>query len=351
MIMRSKIAVAVALVLLGFAALWLLNRVGNETASAPNPTPATNVASRAKTAVRVPNAPGRITRVPRTSRGTTAPLPERDALMEQLLRATDERTISKTLRTAIGIEAERTYARRIKAMHELPHDLAPKAVEVLQTFLQIPYSKESGLREIEHEALRNDAMEKLVRQDRMPEGLGTLLVRMYRDPKQGDVWRDYCVQFFSTYYERKWRTDDADAGGEERVAILEAFEDAMRETDKTIAGTALLGMDRLATTYGEFDRSAIASNAVSLAANDGAFAPIRATALLVCEQHGMKEVLPIARMLAQTGENTHLRMVAVKTLGVLGEKEDRELLTAMTQDSDTNVAVVAAMALARNQAR
>jgi hypothetical protein len=272
---------------------------------------------------------------------------QRKELLEKMLVAADDQAISRTLRTAVGIDNERTYAKRIKAMHELPLDLQPKAIEELSLFLQLPYSKESGLREIEHEALRNDAVEKLLRQDVLPPGLGTLLVDLYRDPNQGDVWRDYCVQFFATYYERRWKADTSYENDAERAAILQAYDDALRETDKTIAGTALLGIDRLAATYGEFDRGAIRSNAVYLAADDGAFAPIRMTALLVCEQHGAHEVLPAARMLSQTGENSHLRMVAVKTLGSLGEPQDVELLKAMARDRDTNVAAVAVMALSK----
>jgi HEAT repeat protein len=68
---------------------------------------------------------------------------------------------------------------------------------------------------------------------------------------------------------------------------------------------------------------------------------------LVCEQHGARDALPTARILAQTGENTHLRMVAIKTLGSMGEPRDEELLKSMAKDPDTNVAAVAAMALAR----
>lgn len=273
--------------------------------------------------------------------------PDITALRDQMLLAADDPAVSRTLRTAVGIDNERTYAKRIKAMHELPLNLQPKAIELLSLFLQIPYSKESELREIEYEALRNDAVEKLLRQDVLPAGLGTLLVDLYRDTNQGDVWRDYCVQFLGSYYERRWKPDGANEDDAERVAILQAYDEALRETDKTIAGTALLGIDRLATTYREFDRGAIISNAVCLASDDNAFAPIRMTALLICEQHRAREALPAARILAQTGENTHLRMVAVKTLGSLGETPDIELLTAMAKDQDTNVAAVAVMALAK----
>lgn len=347
--MRKEIAVGITMALAALTALWWMNRGENKTTPDRDANPAANLTRQTTPVAPVSPALARVTRVPRVAQASQTPRPavDRDALMEQLFRATDDPAISKTIRTAIGLDKERGYARRIKAVHELPHTLPPKAIEVLSLFVQLPYSKDDGLREIEHEALRNDVMEKLTRQDNLPPGLGTLLVELYRDPKQGDVWRDYCVQFFSTYYERKWKADAVDEGDSERAAMLQAFEDALRETDKTIAGTALLAVDRLSANYGEFSRAAIASNAVLLAANDAAFAPIRMTALLVCEQHGVRDALPTARILAQTGENTHLRMVAIKTLGSMGEPRDEELLKSMAKDPDTNVAAVAAMALAR----
>jgi hypothetical protein len=347
--MRKGIAIGVGCAVLVLSLLMLCFRNGKDhspvTAVPPvKHDPPPTVVGRPVQAGMV-----RVTRVREHANVATAKRPslQREELLEKILCAADDRAVSKTVRTAIGIETERGYAKRIRAVHELPHTLPPKAIEVLSLFLQTPYNKESGLREIEHEALRNDVVEKLVRQDVLPPGLGTLLVDMFRDPNQGDVWRDYCVQFFSTYYTRKWKTDEVDEGDSERAAILQAYDDALRETDKTIAGTALLAVDRLSADYGEFDRGAITSNAVHLASDDNAFAPIRMTALLVCEQHGTREVLPAARILAQTGENTHLRMVAVKTLGSLGETQDIELLNAMAKDRDTNVAAVAVMALAR----
>ena len=82
------------------------------------------------------------------------------------------------------------------------------------------------------------------------------------------------------------------------------------------------------------------------AKDDQASEPCRITALRVAALHGAKEVLPVARELAQTGKTEMLRMAAIASLGELGGTADQELLDALTHADVPYVASIATQAAA-----
>ena len=100
----------------------------------------------------------------------------------------------------------------------------------------------------------------------------------------------------------------------------------MVETGKAFAGTALLGIERLSRTRPELDRTNLANTAVSLAVDETATEGNRITGFRLAAGMGMTNVLPWARITAQTGSTGPLRMAAVATIGDLGDTSDRELL-------------------------
>ena len=191
-------------------------------------------------------------------------------------------------------------------------------------------------------------MDILLRQDRIPDALGKQLVDMYRDGSHDNVWRDYCIQYMSACYDAVKPTGvETNAADIERKEIAKSYDEALLEKDKTIAGTALIAVEQLSRDHAEFDRKHVGETALCLATDDRCGEAARITALRVCGMLGKSEVVPVARVLAQTGESVALRMAAAATLGDLGEKADMELLQSLSAGSEKRVSTVASSAVAR----
>ncbi len=293
----------------------------------------------------------------------------RSAFLEEL----EDLDISKPVRAVIGADGAAANRReRRDALQKLTRQLSPDDVAALRAFLHARFADQEELRLLSFNGIKNDALDVLLRQDELPEGLGGQLVEMYRDDQHDDVWRDYCVQYFAGYYERRWPSPGRRRGpaplpkpGErqavdpspgtlenpERQDIEAAYWEAVSEKDKTIAGTALMAIERLSRVRSEFDRDKIGAAAVDLASDDQCLEGSRITALRVCGLMGRKEVLPAARIVSQTGETTMLRMAAIATLGDLGEEHDIDLVETMAASSEKRIATVAESALQRLKKR
>jgi len=178
---------------------------------------------------------------------------------------------------------------------------------------------------------------------------------MYRDKSNDDMWRDYCVQFMTAYYEVKWPVTGGDAekpsgrkaarDEKERKAIEAAYRDALKETGTTIAGTALLGLDSLSRHNAMIEPEEVARAAMYILANPAAGEPARITAFSIAAEHKRSDALPEARIIAQTGETVPLQMAAIALLGKLGTTEDQELLTSLTWQENPRIKRLATTAL------
>uniref|UniRef100_UPI00356A2998 hypothetical protein n=1 Tax=Pontiella sp. TaxID=2837462 RepID=UPI00356A2998 len=218
---------------------------------------------------------------------------------------------------------------------------------------------------------KNDVLDKLLRQESMPEGLGLSLVQMAQNAENDSVWRDYCVQFMDPCYARlagELPADDADSADQEshqsvssvgqQEQIREAMFAALDERGDTLAGTALIGLENLSRTYDEFDRELIAEKAVEIAADDLASTESRLTALRLSATGNLKletgnlklATVETARELAQTGETVYMRSAAIVTLGEVGTEDDRELLESFALSDNRQIVAAAKMALAKMDA-
>jgi hypothetical protein len=217
------------------------------------------------------------------------------------------------------------------------------------------------MRPIEINAVKNDVLDRLLRQAVLPEGIGLQLVEMASNPRNDPVWRDYCIQFMPPYYERVsaegGTAEYTDSGTAEQTADeLSAIHDAMflalDERDCTMAGTALIGLEWLSRAYDEFDREAIATKASEIAADESVSDAPRVTALRLASMMsvqqggvGIEHTAVTARRVAQTGETVLLRCTAIVTLGEIGTEADRELLNSFTIADDQQLADAAKLAL------
>lgn len=65
---------------------------------------------------------------------------------------------------------------------------------------------------------------------------------------------------------------------------------------------------------------------------------LRVLALVACANMGRNDILPVARMIAQTGETVNVRRQAIVVIRKLGSLEDVGLLESLAEDSDRGVA-------------
>ena len=107
-----------------------------------------------------------------------------------------------------GQTSEKGYAPRITAVHQLGRALGSNDIQALYWFLSTPVSRQGALDSMSFNALKNDVLDALIGQDRMPPGLQQVLVGNVRDKAMDITWRDYCVQHYSIYYETRWTPDD-----------------------------------------------------------------------------------------------------------------------------------------------
>jgi hypothetical protein len=228
------------------------------------------------------------------------------------------------------------------------NNLPEKHVAELCDLLMKKTSDQAELNATEWNSVKNEALDKLIDQKKLPDGLGKLIVDMYRSRATEEIWRDYCVQHMTLYCQRKWPGSPAPPDDAEAGMIRSALWEAADETGGTIAGTALLGLERLSRTDPSLDRKRVGAKALSYASSPATPSKTRTTALQVCAEMGLKEILPAARSIAGESGEAGLRISAIAAMGALGEAGDRAMLEEIGKSSpDPLVQRAASAAIAR----
>ncbi len=277
--------------------------------------------------------------------------------------------LSAPVKALLGLDGKKhNYPSLLKMINELDADMSVTDVSALREMLNFPNDRfPEKMRSIEINAVKNDVLDKLLRQKDLPEGLGLQMVEMAGNAETDPVWRDYCIQFMTPFYERLTTeytehtemgegltTKDTKytKGDSELAAIHDAMFSALDERDATLAGTALIGLELLSRTHDEFDRETIVAKATEIASDEMASSASRLTALrLAAMTEGRESAVDAARSLAQTGETVLLRSAAIVTLGEVGTPDDRELLESYAQGENRQIAAAAKMALEKMDAR
>ncbi|VGO23283.1 HEAT repeat domain-containing protein [Pontiella sulfatireligans] len=230
-------------------------------------------------------------------------------------------------------------------------------------FLNAPMPDDSKLGSRSFNSIRNDALEILLRQKKMHEGMGELLISVYNDPSHDDMWRNYCVQFMEPFYEKQFEelslksevasggmlssasSGNGDVAPPELQAIQDALWDALGERDNSNAGTALLALDKLSRNHAEFSKDDINAAMFNLAQDNDATLANRVTALRLCGERNNIQALETVRDLSRNGDTTMLRCAAIATLGEIGTEEDLVLLKAFAASRDKRIRRIAESAL------
>lgn len=252
----------------------------------------------------------------------------------------------ESIRTILNLEGGVHFSRRIDAVHSLGRNLDRSELDYLFKFLSEP-KLQNGMETVER-WLRNDVMDKLVTQETIPDGLANLFISIYEDSNQDAVMRDYAVQHMPVVYEMMTSTEQA--------SVRQVMWRATKETNNSIAGTALLALLEILEQTSQLgfgprsesvERTRLATTALNLASDDRCGDLARITAVSVCGRLRVEEALPILLNLAQGTQNVPLRIVAVAGLGDIGGTTARTVLRQLTTDSDQRVRIAAESALRR----
>jgi hypothetical protein len=226
--------------------------------------------------------------------------------------------------------------------------LPPHEIDALIQFLE---DKTVGGPDEDIRGEKNDILEALIEQEPQSARLQGELLSMFRDKTHEEWWRNFCVQHFELLYRKKWSGGSAVSTDKDRITMAGAYQEALAETGNSIAGTALLGMARLAKDYPEFDQKAVSKSAVNIAGNTGADSRSRIAALQVAGGSGCSDILPVARSIVTSGAAISLRMSAVAAISEVGTADDLSLLTQISGSGEPSLGKAASNALTRIASR
>lgn len=245
-------------------------------------------------------------------------------------------------------------------------ELSQEKIAELHGFLvdsEIP----TGWNKSQYRVLVNIVLNEL-RQQGDQQGLVRVLSQMCNDENQDVVVRDYALQHQAAMMDRllsEERVPMVDAGNSTvtenipqlKQQIEEALWQSTETTEGTVGGTALLALEDMSSRLDYWEatdekRAKVTQLAVEMANNAQASDVARVTALQVAARgESGKNVLPVARELAQSQSNLALRLSAIAALGYQGTSEDRELLATLANQGDKRLKVAAEAALKRMDRR
>jgi len=250
--------------------------------------------------------------------------------------------LSSAVRLIVDEQAE--YTLRLAAIHEAFVNFTDADRQALYTFLlqQSPLDgNQSG------HVLKNMLMDGLCALNPPPAGLGDVLTGVYQDKNQNVVLRDYAVQHMVSFYKQmeKLPDDGQPARQNDLSKIQGTLWEALNETDSSIAGTALLGLEQLSEEQSGFDRNRITKTALQLADDNGSGELTRITAFQVCARLHVSDALPLLEQAASQGQSVPLRISAIGALGTMGDSQAVPLLNSLLNGPEERLKLPAQQAL------
>jgi hypothetical protein len=195
--------------------------------------------------------------------------------------------------------------------------------------------------------LKNNILNVLGRMEPPPKGLDDLLIQMCQDRTQDPVIRDYAFQHLAEYCELR-----AVLGDSESIRLAApVFWDALSETESSIAGTSLLGLERLSRASDSLDQDKLGKAAIRLAKDARAGELTTISAFQVCARLGVQDAAALIRDAAENGATMPVRISAVACLGSLGDAQDMGKLQAIVNGRQPRLLLAAQKAIKQIQNR
>jgi hypothetical protein len=335
--MRKGVLVGVVVLCVLIAVGLVLLRSSDKKAPARREIPQRARQEQTTVAVPAPPLKGVLTEKPRLQTGRRLP-PRVPTQTRQLPFRESEPALPENIRLIIGDTDKKGDDARLDAVHLLPRNLQPHEIDALYRFLNTRFETQGDLSLLAFNGIKNDILDALLNQEKIPEDLGRQMTKMYRDRTFDNVWRGYCIQHFPTYYQIRWGAESVEDSTAElepdRKQMIEALWDSAAERRHAIAGVGLVALESLSRQYAEIDKAKVGQLALEIAQDPAASVDARTTAIQICAMTGKKEIVPAARILAQTGSPVPLRLSAIAVLGQVGTEQDKELLESIAVSSD-----------------
>lgn len=226
--------------------------------------------------------------------------------------------VSRLVKVAIGADeaTARRYVARSEAVWKLGKDLPEEAVTALLAYLR---ATGDVLREERVDALKNDIMNVLRAQKRVPPQLSETLIAMFDSQAYGVAMLDYCVQHLGALQE-------ATADAAERGRIYACLRRASLVPGASYAGTALIALTHTPQENDE-QRHFVNERVAALLYAEDTHEAARVTATQIAAERGYTELLPVIRRLAaDESASATQRVVAIGAIGGFGQAEDVPLL-------------------------
>jgi len=224
-----------------------------------------------------------------------------------------------------GLTSDRDYQHRLAAIRSLNNRLPAADVACLMAFLADPATAKPG--NLWDLGLKNDTLAVLLRQERLPEGMGGMLVNIVSNRTQDLTWRDYALQVVPAYAGRTPGRADS-----ENQALRTVLDAALSAHGTVLPGTALIAMSRMSGPNGLYDTNAIATQARQILDQNAPGDPARITAIQILALTDVSGARDVARGIAKDeGRPVLERMSAIATLGRVGQAEDAVWLREMIQ--------------------
>ena len=224
-----------------------------------------------------------------------------------------EEEVPASLRKVFGLDGCENDYQRIQAVSTLGKSLSINERNAVYSLLRNEENGENML------VVKNNLLNKLRNQNSMPPELTSAMISMAGDKNLNDIVRAYVIQHLRPQYR-----DVSDA--DQRRAIVDTFTAAIGETDKEVAGNALLAMENLSQDFKEISREDVAQVALDMADDDSVKLHNRIAAVAVCGDTGNADALDTVKDLALSDQQTVLKLSAIGTLGKIGGEDDLEQL-------------------------
>lgn len=233
-----------------------------------------------------------------------------------------------------------SYEQRMRASYaEGSQHLSTSDAQSLVKFLsRLPSADAVSIDELA--ALKNNAADLLLTQAPPPAGLRTAFEAAFKNPAQGEIWREYIVQ--------KIPELAVGLAGAERKRALAFLHQRLDDTESIFAGTALLGLQRLHTqTPPLVSTKEVATAATKLLTGPAYADATKLTALQVLALHDAAAARAQARQWLTGDHPVMLKVSALATLGQVGEPQDRSLLERYARSPELRLRTSARAALGK----
>ena len=165
------------------------------------------------------------------------------------------------------------YRERAMATQRLGTSLGGVEIGMLCNFLSSRVSAHHELTTNELASLKNDVLNALIAQERLPDNLGQVILANYTNTQQDVVWRAFCLQHFYQYYRRRWiypplrvgASNEFDALHIERAAIKSNLWRAASGTNDEFCCIALSVLDGIIMSNSTVTTSSVSAAAAMVA--------------------------------------------------------------------------------------